>query len=144
MQFRIEPGFSCHILKASVSHVVIERHTRIRAVVSEKNILLAVSIVIKKTSSWSQYRSDEEPLRLVFRYAGVSTNPRFLRHVHKPHLDLRRRPQHRRRRLYGPRVLSLLAISQAYRRANFVLRDVLEFFQVLASVVGVGRLLVSA
>ena len=50
----------------------------------------------------------------------------------------------RLRRLHGARVLSLLAVSQADRRAEFVLRDVLEFLQVFAGVVGVAGLLVGA
>ena len=69
---------------------------------------------------------------------------RFLRHIYKPHLDLRGRFQHRRRRLDCARVLALLAVGQAHGRADFVLRDVLEFLQVLAGVVDVGRLLVGA
>ena len=63
-------------------------------------------------------------------------------HIHKLHLDRRRSFQHRRRRFHRVRVQALLAVGQAHGRADFVLCDVLEFLQMLASVVGVSGLLI--
>ena len=48
------------------------------------------------------------------------------------------------RRFFCPRILALLAISQTHRRADFILRDVLEALEVLAGVLGVAGLLVGA
>ena len=75
--------------------------------------------------------------------AGMAA-PALPRHIYKLHLDLRRCFQHCRRRLDCARVLALFAVGEAHGGADFVLRDVLKFFQVLASVVDVGSLLVGA
>ena len=60
------------------------------------------------------------------RSSGSRPQSRFLRHIHKLHLDLLRHLCRARRRLLRERILSLLAVGQADRRAQFVLRDVLK------------------
>ena len=71
-------------------------------------------------------------------------DPRLLRHIHKLHRNLRRNFDRGSLRLLGQRIFALLAIGQAHGRAEFVLRDVLEARQVLASVRAVAGLLIGA
>ena len=78
------------------------------------------------------------------RRPGRNSQPGLLCQIHKPHFDRRRRLQHRLRRFHCTRILTLLAVSQAHGCTEFVLRDVLEFLQMLAGVFDVTRLLVGS
>ena len=131
-----QPGLPGHILKLSVSYIVVQRHASLCPIVRQKEVDFTVVVVVEKAGpGFCGIRG------ITNRFGG---QPRLRRHIHKPQLDLRRRFQHRRGRLDCARVLSLLSVGQAHGRADFVLRDVLEFLQVLASVVDVGGLLIGA
>ena len=45
---RIQPGLLRHIFKLAIAQVVIQRHPALRTVVGQKNVRLAVAVIIKK------------------------------------------------------------------------------------------------
>src|SRR5208282_955085 len=140
MDARVEPGLFRHLVELSIAEVVVEGHATLRAIVSQKQIKPAVSIVVEKAGTG--------PRAFVFNLAANGSrsrnNPRFLGHIHKLHFDLRRRLQRRLRRLDRARVLALFTVSQAHGRSDFILRYVLKALEMLAGVVDVTGLLVSA
>src|SRR5215831_2568654 len=102
-----KPGLGGYVLKLPVAQVVIKSCTQIGDRIREKDIHLAVPVVIKKACTGAL-----ECLR-VARCRRCVGQPRLRRHIHKLYLDLRWRLQLGLRRLYGSRVLALLAVGEA-------------------------------
>ena len=70
--------------------------------------------------------------------------PRALGHRHKAHRNRRQALSPPPPRLFDQRIFSLVAVGQPDRRAQLVLRDVLEARQVFAGLGRVARLLIGA
>ena len=139
MELLVEARTDCIFFELASSQVVVKRHASVFAIVGQKNIGVAIVVVIDEASAGTETRVQT----VASGRRNLWGQPSGARHIHKPHLDLRGRFQHCRRRFHCARVLALLAVSQAHGCADFVLRDVLKFLQVLAGVVDFGGLLVS-
>src|SRR5581483_1898432 len=114
-----------------------------RAIVGKQDVNSPVRIVIQETRAGAFIRFAGETGALDWLRRKLN-NPRLLGRIHKLHRYLRQHLHRARLRLLRQRILSLLAIGQAHRRAKLVLGDVLEARQVLAGVRAVAGLLVSA
>src|SRR5205085_12547816 len=102
----------------------------------------AIAVVVEEASTRrlrGKWRGSLQRIRI---RSGPKT--RCIRRVDELNLNRGRNLFRENRRFFCPRILALLAISQTHRRADFILRDVMETLEVLAGMLGVAGLLVGA
>ncbi len=137
---RIKPCLLRHIFELPCAQVVIQGHATLRAVVRQKNVGLAIAVIVKKTGARSEKRRKVvRSARRRFRHQTCG-----IRHRHEVHWNLRQHFLHCPGRFLHQRIFSLIPVCQADGRAQFVLRNVLEANQMLAGLGRVPRLLVGA
>src|SRR5450755_1937875 len=87
VQVRIDTNLLGYIFKLAVAEIVVKGHSTLRSVVGQENVDLSIVVIVEEAGSRAQHPS--WPTRISGARSGH--NSRFLRHIHKPHLDLRQR-----------------------------------------------------
>src|SRR5690349_14975672 len=98
------------------------------AVIGQKKVDSTIVVVVQETCA----RIEGYSRAAGRRTDSFSPNPRLLRYVKKLHRNLRWNFLRICGRIFGERILPLLSVGQAHRRAKLVLGDVLEASQALA------------
>src|SRR5439155_5491224 len=105
----VKASLSRHVLEFAEASIVIERHTAVHTIIGNKNVGLAVAIVVKKASSRTEERShlwclgrDDDGARL---------ESRLFRHIYKFDLNLCWHFLGRAHRLFHKRVFPLISVS---------------------------------
>src|ERR1035437_7186409 len=96
MHVGIESGCLRDILKLAVAEVVVKAKTALWSIIRDEDIHSTVPVIVQETCTRADIARREVPLNLVPSHcrgpdgAGLSHDPRLLRHIHKPHPYLRR------------------------------------------------------